>query len=203
MLEERLGITPWQGHCASARCGSGAALIRFAGNARCRRSQSVFSRRFLHGKQLCNRWRNSFAAPSAIFYRQRQRQRQGRGRSRSRSRSRSRGQRGHRHPRTGKVGIMSRVRSPSARARARASARAPAPSAGRAGPASHAVSDAATATTPPPQSPPASTTTASSDWLAERKLEPAAAPSEGVAIDTKPHDVAQRGKAVESRRGQR
>ena len=94
---------------------------------------------------------------------------------------------------------MSRVRSPSAGA----SSGARAPTTGRAGPASHAVSDAATATTPPPQSPPASTTTASSDWLAERKVEPAAAPSEGVAIDTKPHDAAQRGKAIESRRGQR
>lgn len=79
-----------------------------------------------------------------------------------------------------------------------------APGTHRAGPASHAISDAATGTVPPSGSPPDSGTTPSSDWLGERHFQPAAAPPPGIAIETKPRNAkAQRGQAIESRRGQR
>ena len=67
--------------------------------------------------------------------------------------------------------------------------------------ASHVVGDAAAATAGT-----GTDTQLSSDWMAEMKLRPGAAaaapPQPGVAVSTRPRDTS-RGRAVESKRGQR
>jgi len=98
----------------------------------------------------------------------------------------------------------------------------------RAGPASHAVSDAAGRGAPAPAAagatnasnasqggnggsfgsvsgaPAGTNTTPSSDWLAELRVKPAPDPNPpGVPISTQSRDPAQRGRALESKRGQR
>jgi len=93
----------------------------------------------------------------------------------------------------------------------------------RAGPASHAVSDAAGRGAPAPAAsasnasnpsnggsfgsvsgaPAGTNTTPSSDWLAELRVKPAPDPNPpGVPISTQSRDPAQRGRALESKRGQ-